>query len=463
MYKYFQTQIEGRLAMEQQRIAVIGGGISGLATAWLLQRHHEVRLFEREPDLGGHAHTVEIPDAQGPVAVDTGFVVYNERNYPLLTQLFATLGVPTQETEMSFSYALQPGGIEYAGSSLNTLFAQRRNLLRPRFLRMTADILRFNRLGKRQLAEPEMGPATGHRLLGDFLIEHRFGRGFIEDYLLPMAAAIWSCPTATLRRFPVRGFLEFFRNHGLLDLGGRPQWRTVIGGSQTYVQRLAQTLVPGSVFHHGVQRIHRLGADWQVTTAQGTDRFDAVVFACHADTALALLAAPTPEQAAVLGACRFQDNRALLHTDIRLMPSSPRVWSAWNYLAQRQDVSETAVSVSYYMNRLHRLDRRTHYMVSLNPWQEPHPTTVLGEYHWRHPVLDAPAIAAQDRIEAIQGQDGLYLAGAWTGYGFHEDGLRSAVRVARCLGIAPPWEAASSLASRPALVQNAQNGTDRAA
>ena len=423
---------------KQQRIAVVGGGIAGLSAAWLLQQRHEIRLFEAETVLGGHAHTVEIPDPQGPVHIDTGFVVYNERNYPLLTRLFAALQVPTQATDMSFSYSLQPGGIEYAGTDLNTLFAQRRNLIRPRFLKMVSDILRFNRLGKRLLAEDRVSEAT----LGEFLTEHRFGRGFTEDYLLPMAAAIWSCPAATMRGFPVRGFLEFFHNHGLLDIEGRPQWRTVVGGSRAYVERLAERLHPGTVRHAGVNEVRQTGGRWRVTTAEGTDLFDSVVFACHADDALAMLATPTPEQTALLGACRFQANRALLHTDTRLMPESRRVWASWNYLTQQQGVDEQCVSVSYHMNSLHRLERRKDYIISLNPWREPHPTTVLGEYHWRHPVLDAAAVQATARLSDIQGLNGVYVAGAWTGFGFHEDGIRSAVDVARWLGVSPPWEEA---------------------
>lgn len=422
--------------MGRQKIAVIGGGISGLAAAWLLQRRHDVRLFEKETVLGGHAHTVEVADPQGTVNIDTGFVVYNERNYPLLTRLFAELDVPTQPTDMSFSYSLQPGGIEYAGTDLNTLFAQRRNLLRPRFLRMTADILRFNRLGKRLLAEGQLTDVT----LGEFLDVHRFGRGFAEDYLLPMAAAIWSCPSATMRLFPIRGFLEFFRNHGLLDIEGRPQWRTVVGGSRAYVQRLAARLEPGTVRHAGVEQVVRVGTHWRVATGSDSETFDAVVFACHADDALRMLANPTLTQAAVLGACRFQPNRALLHTDTRLMPASRLVWASWNYLTRRQGLDESNVSVSYYMNSLHRLERRQHYIISLNPWLEPHPTTVLGEYQWRHPVMDSGAVEAQTRIPAIQGENGVYIAGAWTGFGFHEDGMRSAVEVARRLGCAPPWD-----------------------
>jgi predicted NAD/FAD-binding protein len=457
MYKYSQTLTFQGVSMNVQRIAVIGGGISGLATAWLLGQRYTVRLFEREAVLGGHAHTVTIADPQGAVAIDTGFVVYNERNYPLLTRLFSTLGVVTQPTEMSFAYSLQPRGIEYAGSDLNTLFAQRRNLLRPRFMRMVADVLRFNRLGKRLLAETGLGDET----LGAFLDEYRFGPGFIEDYLLPMAASIWSCPTETMRQFPARSFLEFFRNHGLLNIEDRPQWRTVVGGSQAYVQRLAAQLGPDVIRHEAVLRVERVENMWRTETSRSSETFDAVVFACHADEALAMLEEPTAEQASVLAACRFQDNRALLHTDVRLLPSSHRVWSSWNYLTRRQGVDDQRVSVSYYMNRLHALDRRTEYIISLNPWSEPHPTTLLGEYHWRHPILDMDAAAAQARLASVQGQNGVYMAGAWTGYGFHEDGMRSAVAVGRMLGVEPPWE--RSAAAGVGLESRTATDTARAA
>lgn len=449
MYKYYQTLSTRGMVMERQRIAVIGAGISGLAVAWLLQQRHEVRLFEKETVLGGHAHTVAVTDPQGPIQIDTGFVVYNERNYPLLTRLFAALDVATQPTDMSFAYSLQPRGIEYAGTDLDTFFAQRRNLLRPRFLRMTADILRFNRLGKRLLSDDQVGNIP----LGEFLQRHRFGRGFTEDYLLPMAAAIWSCPAATMRLFPVRGFLEFFRNHGLLDIEGRPQWRTVVGGSRSYVERLAAQLAPGTIRHAGAEQVSRVGAQWRIATATDSESFDAVVFACHADDALRLLANPTLTQAAVLGACRFQPNRAVLHTDTRLMPVQRKVWSSWNYLTRQQGIDEQNVSVSYYMNNLHRLDRRAHYIISLNPWLEPHPTTVLGEYQWRHPVMDGSAIEAQARLPDIQGQNGIHIAGAWTGFGFHEDGIRSAVEVADRLGCAPPWQNANALPTDPATAQ----------
>lgn len=475
VYKYYQSLVIDR-SMDQKRIAIIGGGIAGMATAWLLRSHAQVTLFEREPTLGGHAHTVQIADPQGPVSIDTGFVVYNEHNYPLLTQLLRDLQVDTQPTAMSFAFSEQPQGIEYAGTSLSTLFAQPGNLLRPRFLRMVLEILRFNRLALRLLAEDRVPDAT----LGDFLQRERFGAGLTEDYLLPMAAAIWSCPLQEIRAFPLRSFLEFFQNHGLLHLLDRPQWRTVVGGSRSYVDRLAAALPEGSVHFAAVAKLQRTAEGrWEVRTCPATqplggrsrDRvhvlsparqaspdtaaataqaFDAIVFACHADQALALLDGQASSQVrTLLRSCRFQSNRALLHTDTRLLPRSRKVWASWNYLSQADRRQMAQVSVSYYMNELHHLDRRTHYIISLNPWLEPHPTTVLGEYHWEHPVFDAPALSAKQSLGALQGQDGLYFSGAWCGYGFHEDGLRSAVEVAQHLRVPIPWTTTTRTASPP--------------
>ncbi|WP_018935607.1 NAD(P)/FAD-dependent oxidoreductase [Thioalkalivibrio sp. ALJ24] len=435
--------------MEKQRIAVVGGGIAGLASAWILQQRHDVRLFEQAPGLGGHAHTVTVADSQGPTPIDTGFVVYNERNYPLLTRLFGELGVRTRATDMSFAVSQQPAGLEYAGSDLNTLFAQRGNLLRPRFLRMVADILRFNRLGHELHAREAMPEGT----LGEFLARHRLGQGFTEDYLLPMAAAIWSCPPERMREFPAAGFLRFFRNHGLLDLRDRPQWRTVVGGSQSYVARLAERLSPGSVQHRAVTAVEARPAHWRVHADGWSEDFERVVFACHANDALRLLDGAPQTTRSRLAACQFQENRALLHTDTRLMPRSRRVWSSWNYLMREREAGDRGVSVSYWMNALHRLQRRENYIVSLNPVADPHPSLTLGEFLWEHPVMDAPAERARTALAEHQGDDGLYFAGAWMGDGFHEDGLRSAQAVGQALGVEIPWSQGTDtpVPARPAI------------
>ena len=421
--------------MERSRIAVIGGGIAGLAAAWILQSRHRVQLFEAEKEAGGHAHTVDVPDPQGVTPIDTGFIVYNERNYPLLTRLFGDLAVATRDTDMSFAYSRQPAGLEYAGSDLNTLFAQRRNLLRPRFLRMVGDVLRFNHLGRKLFDRGEAPDGT----LGTFLAQHRLGRSFSEDYLLPMAAAIWSCPVEEIREFPAASFLRFFHNHGLLDLRDRPQWRTVTGGSREYVQRLVARLEPGTLVHQPVRAVTPDASQWQVLTDAEAAGFDAIVFACHANTARRLLDRVDDERERLLADCRFRPNRAVLHTDCSLMPRSRRVWSSWNYLTGRTTQTRDQVSVSYWMNRLHRLERRQDYILSLNPWREPHPTTVLYERQWEHPVMDSAAEKARQRLATTQGQNGLFFAGAWMGYGFHEDGLSSALAVGRSMGIEPPW------------------------
>lgn len=419
------------------RIAVIGGGISGLASAWLLGRRHSVTLFERNGYVGGHSNTVMVDSPQGPVGVDTGFVVFNQRNYPELTSLYRHLSVPTQATDMSFSASVADGRLEYAGTDFNTLFAQRGNLVRPRFLRMVRDILRFNRHGKGLLDTDRVPDVT----LGDYLSAEGYGAGFRDDYLLPMAAAIWSCPARLMLDFPLASFLTFFRNHGLLDLTDRPQWRTVTGGSREYVQRMLDTfngdLRTGAPVVHVNRRPHGV----YVRCADGrVECFDQVVMACHADETLSLIETPTESERQVLGAFRYQPNRTLLHTDARLMPRRRAVWSSWNYLAKDFGDGNSFVSVTYWMNRLHRLpESEGPYLVSLNPLTEPREETVIREMVYRHPVFDSAALGARKRVPGIQGVDRLWFCGAWCGYGFHEDGLKSAETVSWRLGVSPPW------------------------
>ncbi|HKX96156.1 MAG TPA: FAD-dependent oxidoreductase [Methylibium sp.] len=429
-----------------RRIAVIGSGISGLAAAWTLADPargsvDHVALFEAGRYFGGHTHTVDItlPGADGsPVThgVDTGFLVLNERTYPRLIRLFELLGVETVASDMSFSVQV-PGGrggtaLEWSGSDLNTVFAQRANLLRPRFWRMLAEILRFNRLctalaergAEQQLAQP----------IGDFLAEHRFGAAFRDWYLLPMIGCIWSCPTDQMLRFPIATLIRFCHNHGLIQVADRPQWRTVRGGAKHYVRRMLERL-PDARLNAAVTRVQqRPGGGATVHSAAGAEVFDEVVFACHSDQALALLADPTPEERAVLGAIRYHPNRAVLHTDTRLLPSRRLAWAAWNYERAATDSRErTAVCLHYLLNRLQPLPFAQPVVVSLNPVREPAPGTVLGEYDYAHPVFDAAAIAAQRRLAEIQGRHQRWYCGAWTGYGFHEDGLKSGLAVAEAL------------------------------
>ncbi|MES1994421.1 MAG: FAD-dependent oxidoreductase [Pseudomonadota bacterium] len=418
-------------------IAIVGSGISGLSAAWMLARQHEVTVFEQNDYLGGHTHTVDAPAPDGAVAVDTGFIVYNEANYPHLTALFRHLGVATRDSDMSFGVSIDGGALEYAGDNLNALFGQRRNLLKPSHWQMLREILRFNRLAKRLLDDPELDTQS----LGDFLDAHRFGETLRTRYLLPMAAAIWSCPPRTMLAFPAAGFMRFFNNHGLLDVQGHPQWRTVVGGSHSYVGKLTEHFRSGLRVGQGVRTIRRDDKGVTVVDQAGTaQRFDQVVLACHADQALALLEQPGFWESSLLGAFPYQPNRVVLHSDARLMPQRRRLWSSWNYLSGTNVAGDRAVAVSYWMNRLQGLPETRPYFVTLNPLSEPDPAQVWGEYHYDHPVFSQRAMRAQPLLDRIQGQRRTWFCGAYFGYGFHEDGIRSGLAVGRAFGITPPWE-----------------------
>jgi predicted NAD/FAD-binding protein len=424
--------------MERMRIAVVGAGIAGLGAAWLVGRRHAVRVFERNAHLGGHSNTIEVPSDDGALGIDTGFVVYNERNYPHLTRLFRHLGVQTRPTDMSFAASVDDGRIEYAGSDLNTLFAQRGNLVSPAYWGMLRDILRFNREAKRSL---QTGDADGLSL-GAYLARGRYGARLADHYLLPMAAAIWSCPTGTMRDFPAMSFLHFFRNHGLLDLADRPQWRTVVGGSRRYVAKLVAELPDGAAAGLPAVRVRRAADGVCVHTADGAaHRFDGVVLACHADEALRLIEDPRPAETAILSRFGYQENRTILHGDAALMPRQRRVWSSWNYLAATGASGTERVSVSYWMNRLQGLPGDRQFFVSLNPLREPDPAKVIAEITYHHPVFDSGAMRAQGLLGQLQGRDRLWFCGSYAGYGFHEDALASAIAVARGLGVEAPWAA----------------------
>ena len=424
----------------RERVAVIGAGISGLGSAWLLSRGHDVTLYESAERLGGHTNTVTVRERGGEVSVDTGFIVYNEKNYPLLTALFNWLKVPTQASDMSFGVSIAEGALEYAGDNLNTLFAQRRNLLRPRHWRMLLEILRFNRETLATLASDGFGEQT----LGEYLDAGRFSARFRYHYLLPMGGAIWSCPVDTMLKFPARSFAKFFENHGLLSVNNRPQWRTVVGGSHEYIKRLLADF-PGEVrIATPVVAVRREADAVTVTSADGrSDTFDRVVLACHAPQALAMMQDANERERELLGAFQTQPNEAFLHSDTSLMPQRRLAWSSWNYLADDAMDGSGDVSVSYWMNRLQSIESDRHYIVSLNPLREPDPDKVMYRATYQHPVFDSSAVAAQQRLDDIQGPH-LYFAGAWTGYGFHEDGFRSAVRVAEHFGLRPPWNETDS-------------------
>ncbi len=417
------------------KIAVIGSGVTGLGAAWLLSHRYEVVLYERDGRLGGHANTVLAPDPDGgdPIPVDTGFIVFNDRTYPNLTSLFEHVGIAWRDTDMSFGVSIGGGRLEYNGIDANGFFGQRRNVLRPGHYRMLQDIFRFYREAPAVLHQPDTG-----KTLEVFLQEGGYGPGFIHDHLLPMAAAIWSAPLREILGFPVQSFIRFYANHGMLGRQNRPQWRTVEGGSQRYVQRLS-TWISGDV-RPGASAVARTPGGVMVRDADGQeDRFDHVVLATHADQALALIGTPSPAERQVLGAFRYEANRAVLHTDAGLMPRRRRVWSSWNYLANGRRDADAAVSVTYWMNRLQRLDTPHPFFVSLNPIRDPKADRVLAAFDYEHPIFDRAAMSAQGDLGAIQGVDRLWFCGSYCGYGFHEDGLSAGLAVAEALGVRKPW------------------------
>jgi predicted NAD/FAD-binding protein len=409
------------------RVAIIGGGIAGLGCAWLLTRQaRQVTLFEANDYLGGHTHTVDVTLDGTSAPVDTGFLVYNDRTYPKLIALFDELGVPSAPSVMSLSVRDDTAGIEWAGTDLVSLFAQPANALRPAFWRMLGDILRFNRETTTLLREERVAATT----LRQFLDARSYSAPFRDWYLLPMAESIWSAPRGAILDYPLPMFLAFCNRHGLLQIAGRPRWRTVRGGGRVYVEKMARRLADVRVAT-AVRRVRRRGDHVEIdSVAAQAERFDAVVLACHSDQALAMLADPSHEEAALLGSVRFQANRVILHTDPRLMPRRRRAWSAWNYLATGDPVTDAPVSVTYWINALQPLPFRTPVLVSLNPPFEPRAEAVLAEFEYKHPLVKSAAVSAQCRFAHLQGARRTWYAGAWLGHGFHEDGLVSAHVVA---------------------------------
>jgi len=449
-------------------VAVIGTGIAGLSAAWLLDRsQHPVSVYEQNDYAGGHSHTTQATVGNVEVAVDTGFIVYNPVNYPNLVALFDHLDVPTKPSDMSFGASLSDGTLEYSGTDLNGLFAQRRNLLRPRFYRMLKDLLRFYREAPALIDDDTLGRLP----LGEFLSRAGYGEPFINDHLLPMGGAIWSSSAAQMLAFPTLAFLRFFKNHGLVQLSDRPQWRTVDGGSREYVRRLTAGFKDRIRCGDPVVRIERDTAGVTLHTAQGRrNRHDQVILACHSDDALALLAEPSADERRLLGSIRYQPNRAVLHTDPRLMPRSRRAWASWNYIdaaTADRSTDERLLCVTYWMNLLQSLDTPEPLFVTLNPNRVIEPARVIAACDYRHPIFDAAAIDAQRDLWTLQGCARTWFAGAYFGYGFHEDGIQAGLAVAERLGgLRRPWpftDAASRIhwpADAPAATIT---GTTRAA
>lgn len=402
------------------KIAIVGSGIAGNVAAWHLAREHDITVFEAGDHVGGHTHTHEIEHEGSTVAVDTGFIVCNDRTYPNFLALMRELDVELQASDMSFSVQA-PGGLEYNGTTLNTLFAQRRNLVRPAFWRMIRDILRFNEAAPRLLRW-----RSDSILLGEYLEAHGYSPQFIEHYILPMGAAIWSAGTRTLREFPARYFVRFFHNHGMLTVDDRPQWLTVRGGSARYVEKLTAPFRDRIRLRTPVEQVRRTPAGVFVKAAGlEAERFDRVFFACHSDQALRMLADATPAEREVLGAIRYQRNDVVLHTDVGVLPKRRLAWAAWNY--HLVEGAAERVAVTYHMNILQRLRTRTPLLVTLNMADRIDPARVIRQMTYEHPVFTREAVAAQGRQAEINGAQAAYFCGAYWGFGFHEDGVVSAL------------------------------------
>lgn len=419
-----------------QTIAVIGSGIAGMSAAWLLSERHSVTVYEKQGRLGGHSNTVTVQTADGPFAVDTGFIVYNDITYPNLVALFEHLGVATKASDMSFGVSLNGGAKEYSSVGLNAFLCGGRNLLSPRFWSMTWDLLRFYRHAPLDL----LGARDDMISLGDYLARRGYGDAFQHDHLLPQAAAIWSASLQEIRHYPACAFVRFFENHGLLKLSGRPKWRTVEGGSRAYIDKLTARYADRVRLGAGVVEVRREGDGVILHDANGeTCRYDQVVIATHADDALALLGDADRAERALLGAFAYSKNRAVLHTDASLMPRRQDLWASWNYVG---DNPEGGCVVSYWMNRLQRLSCREQIFLTLNPTRAPRPETVLYETEYEHPLFNAAAIRAQQQIWSLQGRRRTWFCGAHFGAGFHEDGLQAGLAVAEQLGgVTRPWSA----------------------
>lgn len=418
------------------RIAVIGSGISGNSAAWALSDRHDVVLYEKRLRPGGHSATADVDYDGTKMSVDTGFIVYNELNYPNFTALLDHLGVATEISDMSFALSADNGALEWSGTSLNAVFAQRKNIVSPRFLKMLRDIFRFN---KQAVADLKAGKLAGDTL-GGYLERERYSASFTNDYLLAMGAAIWSTPINEMRAYPAESFVAFFDNHRLLSFD-RPLWRTVSGGSRNYVNRLISSL--GSNIRLGcpVTQILRQNGEIIVTDATGnTDTFDHVILASHTDQSLSMLGDPSEQEQEILGSIHYRPNEVYLHRDEKLMPRRKQVWASWNYMSDREAGETRDVTVSYWMNRLQTLDHSKPVFVTLNPFEAPEEDKTFAKYVYDHPQFDVDALAAKKRLSEIQGANNTWYCGAWGGHGFHEDGLVSGLNVAKALGVVLPWE-----------------------
>ena len=412
------------------KIAIIGSGIAGLTSAYLLQREHDITVFEAQDWIGGHTHTVPVRLDGREYAVDTGFIVFNDWTYPNFIQLLQQLGVGFKPTEMSFAVSDPDTGVEYNGHDLNSLFAQRSNLLSPRFWGMIRDILRFN---KKALSDLEQGRIAADTTLGQYLSQNGYGQRFIEHYIVPMGAAIWSMSLADMLGFPLQFFVRFFKNHGLLSVSNRPQWYVIEGGSSAYVAPLTKGFAERIRLNCPVSRVERDEQGVTLESPAGRERFDAVIFACHSDQALQLLAEPSASELEILGALRYADNDVVLHTDTRVLPKRRLAWASWNY--RLGGPTRQPAAVTYNMNILQGIESEHTFCVSLNQTDAIDPDKILARFSYAHPQYSLAASAAQQRGEELQGRQHSYFCGAYWANGFHEDGVVSALRVARHFGV----------------------------
>lgn len=418
------------------KIAVIGSGISGNSAAWALSRTHDVTIYEERNRPGGHSATVDIDHTGRRISVDTGFIVYNEQNYPLLTKLFDHLDVATERSQMSFSVSLDSGKLEWCGTKLKGIFAQRRNLFSPGFLRMLCDIFVFNERARKDLQSGALCGLT----LNDYLSKRGFSKRLKDDYLVPMTSAIWSTPSTKMLEFPAESLIRFMKNHSLIQKQ-RPKWRTVSGGSREYVKKLVADTRADWRIGRSVKSLTRSDIGVTITDHLGnTDTFDHVVLATHSDQSLAMISDASPLERELLGSVRYTKNDVWLHRDTNQMPKRRNAWAAWNYLGGRNSEDERDVSVTYWMNKLQNIDENHPIFVTLNPLKAPDPALTFDRFSYSHPLFDKAAIDAQERLSEIQGKNRLWFCGAWCGYGFHEDGLKSGLDVANALGGIIPWE-----------------------
>jgi len=424
-------------SIRPKRIAVIGSGISGLSCAWLLNKAHDVTLYEKDDRLGGHSNTVTC-DIQGKqVDVDTGFIVFNPPNYPNLVKLFETLKINTCETDMSFAVSINQGALEYSGTGLSGLLAQKRNMIKPSFWQMVRELLRFYNDANTMLAQSDINKLT----LGELLHQHNYGDAFIYNHLLPMGAAIWSMPVEKMLNYPASSFLRFCKNHGLAQLKDRPQWKTVIGGSHCYVNKIADSLQNKIRLNSRIHKVIRCDDHVIIEDLHGKrEYYDDIVLACHSDQALALLEAPTDDEKRLLNHFPYQRNKAYLHTDPSLMPKRKAVWSSWNYISTGQRDQSQEVSVTYWMNQLQPLNTEQPLFLSLNPLKDPQDGSIIRTFFYDHPEFSQGALNMQKELWQLQGKKRTWFCGAYFGYGFHEDGLQAGLAVAEQLGGIPrPW------------------------